>query len=77
MSAIHTPATPRPRSGRPPARRAAIAGLLGLALATSACGARFSEATASRALNAGGGVGPGASGSGLSAGSASGSTAAS
>ena len=61
-------------SGRGPARRAAMAGLLGLALATSACGARFSEATASRALNAGGGVASGASGSGLSAGSASGSS---
>ncbi|HVA43916.1 MAG TPA: ABC transporter substrate-binding protein [Acidimicrobiales bacterium] len=78
MSAIHTlapsPATPRPGSGRTSARRAAMAGLLGLALATSACGARFSRATASQALNAGGGA-SGASGSGLAAGSASGSSA--
>ncbi|MHB1853818.1 MAG: ABC transporter substrate-binding protein [Acidimicrobiales bacterium] len=63
--------TGRLLSGRLPARRAALAGLLGLALATSACGARFSESTASQALNAGGGA---ASGSGLSAGSASGSS---
>jgi len=79
MSPMDRPALPRTKgrlfSGQRPARRGAMAGLLGLALATSACGARFSESTASQAINAGGGTGTGASAGSAGASGATGGTA--